>query len=248
MVASNFILVLKNCHVSIGCKMYLLRSPDKVGGKPRGLNTGLNTSALKLTPSTISYGSWRMSPESSISIRTTRLAAKFFTKNSTSNQHSFKNSKFLLWMDEIRSHHFETRNHWLLVFTGEPTFQGFLGGAKWISSIHSMDSFRILNLILSRLTSSQLLQGSLHYTPERMVVSNFILVLKNSHVSNGQHVSFKEPCAVPSDRQSPPGPPPRRSCATVGSGQVAMATSEASGEAPWEESLDRSSAMRRLGV
>ena len=35
----------------------------------------------------------------------------------------------LLWMDEIL-HHFETmRRHCLLVFTGEPSLQGFLGGA-----------------------------------------------------------------------------------------------------------------------
>ena len=44
----------------------------------------------------------------------------------------------LLWMDEIL-HHFEIMgNHCLLVFTGQSSFQGFLGGAKWISSIHSM--------------------------------------------------------------------------------------------------------------
>ena len=43
----------------------------------------------------------------------------------------------LLWMDEIL-HHLETMgNRCLLVFTGESSFQGFLGGAKWISSIHS---------------------------------------------------------------------------------------------------------------
>ena len=36
---------------------------------------------------------------------------------------------FLLWMDEIL-HHLETMgNHCLLVFTGESSFQGFLGGA-----------------------------------------------------------------------------------------------------------------------
>ena len=40
-------------------------------------------------------------------------------------------------MDEIL-HHFETMgHHYLLVFTGESSFQGFLGDAKWISSIHS---------------------------------------------------------------------------------------------------------------
>ena len=37
-------------------------------------------------------------------------------------------------------HHCETMgNHVVLVFTGESSFQGFLDGAKWISSIHSMD-------------------------------------------------------------------------------------------------------------
>ena len=50
------------------------------------------------------------------------------------------------WTKPI-SHHFETTgNHCLLVFTGESSFQGFLGGAKWISSIHSLspDSRRLL--------------------------------------------------------------------------------------------------------
>ena len=42
------------------------------------------------------------------------------------------------WTKSI-SHQFETNcNHCLLVFTGESSFQGFLGGAKWISSIHSI--------------------------------------------------------------------------------------------------------------
>ena len=42
-------------------------------------------------------------------------------------------------MDEIL-HHFETMgDHCLLVFTGESPFQGFLGGAKWISPIHSSE-------------------------------------------------------------------------------------------------------------
>ena len=41
-------------------------------------------------------------------------------------------------MDEIL-HHLETMgNHGWLVFTGKSSFQGFLGGAKWISSIHSI--------------------------------------------------------------------------------------------------------------
>ena len=40
-------------------------------------------------------------------------------------------------MDEIL-HHLETMgDHGLLVFTGESSFQGFLDGAQWISSIHS---------------------------------------------------------------------------------------------------------------
>ena len=40
----------------------------------------------------------------------------------------------LLWMDKIL-HHFETMgNLCLLVFTGEPSFQGFLGGAGFRSS------------------------------------------------------------------------------------------------------------------
>ena len=43
----------------------------------------------------------------------------------------------LLWMDKIL-HDFEAvTNHCLLAFTGDPLFQGFLSGAKWISSIHS---------------------------------------------------------------------------------------------------------------
>ena len=47
-------------------------------------------------------------------------------------------SEGLLWLDEFL-HHFETtENHCWLVFTGESSFQGFLDGAKWILSIHSM--------------------------------------------------------------------------------------------------------------
>ena len=43
-------------------------------------------------------------------------------------------------MDEIL-HHFETMgSHCSLVFTGESLFQGFLDGAKWISSVQSMSS------------------------------------------------------------------------------------------------------------
>ena len=39
----------------------------------------------------------------------------------------------LLWMDKIRSHHFETMgSHFLLVFTVESSFQGFLGGAGFV--------------------------------------------------------------------------------------------------------------------
>ena len=42
-----------------------------------------------------------------------------------------------LWMDKLL-HHFETmRNHWLLVFTGESSFQAFLRWCR-IPSIHSM--------------------------------------------------------------------------------------------------------------
>ena len=45
-------------------------------------------------------------------------------------------------MDKIL-HHFETiGNHCLSVFTEESSFQGFLGGAKWISSTHSKSTFR----------------------------------------------------------------------------------------------------------
>ena len=45
-----------------------------------------------------------------------------------------KNLRVILWVDEIRvSHHFETMgNHCLLVFTGETSFQGVLGGAEFI--------------------------------------------------------------------------------------------------------------------
>ena len=43
----------------------------------------------------------------------------------------------ILWVDKIL-HHFETMgNHCSLVFTGESSFPCFLGGTKWISSIHS---------------------------------------------------------------------------------------------------------------
>ena len=38
-------------------------------------------------------------------------------------------------------------------------------------------------------------QGSLHYTPEHCLVNDgFPLFWWKKHVSNGQHVSFKEPC------------------------------------------------------
>ena len=53
-------------------------------------------------------------------------------------------SKPLDTVDGRILHHFETMGiHCLLVFTGESSFQGFLG-AKWISSIHSLmqDSHR----------------------------------------------------------------------------------------------------------
>ena len=48
----------------------------------------------------------------------------------------------ILWMDEI--HFAPLGNHGnpcLLVFSGESSFQGFLGGAKWILSIHSISRF-----------------------------------------------------------------------------------------------------------
>ena len=45
---------------------------------------------------------------------------------------------FLLWMDEIRSHHMETMgNHCLLVLTAESSFPSFLRRCR-ISSIHSV--------------------------------------------------------------------------------------------------------------
>ena len=44
----------------------------------------------------------------------------------------------ILWMDALL-HHFETMgSQCSLLFTGDCSFQGFLGGAKMISSIHSM--------------------------------------------------------------------------------------------------------------
>ena len=46
----------------------------------------------------------------------------------------------LLWMDEISHHQRSRGNHCLLVFTRESSFQGFSGGAKWISSIHSIEA------------------------------------------------------------------------------------------------------------
>ena len=49
----------------------------------------------------------------------------------------------ILWMDKIL-HHFETMgSHFSLVFKGESSFQGFLGGAKRISSIHSIFLFPV---------------------------------------------------------------------------------------------------------
>ena len=48
----------------------------------------------------------------------------------------------ILWMDKILHHLKNMGNHCLLVCTGESSFQGFLGGAKWISPIHSMEGFR----------------------------------------------------------------------------------------------------------
>ena len=38
---------------------------------------------------------------------------------------------------------------------------------------------------------------SLHYTPEHCLDGGFLFILvEKQHVSNGQHVSFKEPCVV----------------------------------------------------
>ena len=46
---------------------------------------------------------------------------------------------FILWMVGIL-HHFEAMgNHCLLAFAGESSFWCFLGGAKWISSIHCIN-------------------------------------------------------------------------------------------------------------
>ena len=57
---------------------------------------------------------------------------------------SINSSHFLLWMDEIL-HHLEIMgNHCLLVFTRDSSLQGFLGGAKWILSIHRITSCRSL--------------------------------------------------------------------------------------------------------
>ena len=44
---------------------------------------------------------------------------------------------YLLWMDEILHQIDIMGNNCLLVFTGGSWFQGFLGGANWISSIHT---------------------------------------------------------------------------------------------------------------
>ena len=41
-------------------------------------------------------------------------------------------------MDRILHHLESMGNHCLLVFTGESSFQGCVGNAKWISSIHSI--------------------------------------------------------------------------------------------------------------
>ena len=47
----------------------------------------------------------------------------------------------VLWMDEILDHSETMKNHCLLVkplvVAGEPLFHGFVGGAKWNSSVHS---------------------------------------------------------------------------------------------------------------
>ena len=49
----------------------------------------------------------------------------------------FSSFAVMLWMDETL-HLLETMgNHSLLVFTGKSSFQAFLGGAKWIASVHS---------------------------------------------------------------------------------------------------------------
>ena len=48
----------------------------------------------------------------------------------------------ILWMGAIL-HHFETMgNHCLLAFIGESIIPGFLGGAKWVSSIHSRSALK----------------------------------------------------------------------------------------------------------
>ena len=52
--------------------------------------------------------------------------------------------KGVLWMDEILHHCKTVGNHCLLVFIGGSSFQGFLGGAKWVSSIHSRMCSRCL--------------------------------------------------------------------------------------------------------
>ena len=62
----------------------------------------------------------------------------------------------LLWMGEIRSHHLETMgSHCLLVFTGDSSFRGFLGGAGfrpstvWLKTIREHMRLSFLRLPLS---------------------------------------------------------------------------------------------------
>ena len=76
--------------------------------------------------------SW-MLPDSRPSIARHRFQMLQMSKSLTTHE--------LLWMDTIL-HNLETMgNHGWWVFAGESPFQGFLGGVKWISSIHTMVSY-----------------------------------------------------------------------------------------------------------
>ena len=87
-------------------------------------------------------------------------------------------------------------NHSLLVFTGESSFQGFLGGAKWISSIHSM--YSTLVAVDPPAKSSSLFGGLVRKTP---LISTKRLKSKDPTIETS---SFKD--EIDAKKFSPPGP------------------------------------------
>ena len=60
------------------------------------------------------------------------LLGRFGHTNNQSGLERIKSAQVILWMDKIK-HRIETvGKHGLLVFTGEPSLQGFLGGAGFV--------------------------------------------------------------------------------------------------------------------